>query len=220
MQIVGLLVLLLALTLITLKLKNQNSDGPSVLFPGGALVSGKLYQGDEPDWSFTDDVFTIELQTTEPASSRRIFIMESAGKVYVPSGYMRSFLGKLWKDWAFQVEEGSRLAVARIEGVRYDRKLIREMDPAIITGVANKLAQKYAGGVTLEAVAQISKVSPTETPGFSKWRLGRQAAMNNVTYMKLCGGIALVWVLGLLFVPPFAELVEQLMLLFLSTNAR
>ena len=157
LQIVGLLVLLLALTLITLKLKNQNSDGPSVLFPGGALVSGELYQGDEPDWSFTDDVFTIELQTTDPASSRRIFIMESAGKVYVPSGYMRSFLGKLWKDWAFEVEEGSTLAVARIEGVRYDRKLIREMDPTIIAGVANKLAQKYAGGVTPGAVAQISK---------------------------------------------------------------
>ena len=44
--------------------------------------------------------------------------------------------------------------------------------------------------------------------------------MNNVTYAKVCGGVGLVWVLGLLFIPPFAELVEQLMLLFLSTNAR
>lgn len=44
--------------------------------------------------------------------------------------------------------------------------------------------------------------------------------MNNMTYAKLCGGIALVWTLGLLFVPPFATTVEQLMLLFLSTNAR
>ena len=44
--------------------------------------------------------------------------------------------------------------------------------------------------------------------------------MNNTTYFKVCGGIALVWVLGLLFVPPFAQLVEQLMLAFLSTNAR
>ena len=44
--------------------------------------------------------------------------------------------------------------------------------------------------------------------------------MNNTTYVKLCGGIALIWTLGLLFVPPFAKTVEQLMLLFLSTNAR
>lgn len=43
--------------------------------------------------------------------------------------------------------------------------------------------------------------------------------MNNSTYLKLCGGIGLLWVLGLLFVPPFAQLIESLMLLFLSTNA-
>jgi hypothetical protein len=44
--------------------------------------------------------------------------------------------------------------------------------------------------------------------------------MNNGTYLKLCAAVAVIWVLGLLFVPPFAQLVEQLMLLFLSTNAR
>ena len=157
LQIVGILVMLLAITLVTLKLKNQNADGPSVLFPGGELVSGELYQGADPDWSFSDDIFTIELQTTDPMSSRRIFIMESGGKVYVPSGYMRSFLGKLWKDWAFDVEAGSNLAVARIDGVRYQRELIRVTDPAIVEGVAKKLAQKYAGGDTPEAVAEIAR---------------------------------------------------------------
>ena len=40
------------------------------------------------------------------------------------------------------------------------------------------------------------------------------------TYLKVCGGVLLVWVLALLFVPPFATLVEQLMLGFLSSNAR
>jgi len=157
LQILGIIVLLLAATIVTLKLKNQNADGPSVLFPGGALVSGELHQGAEPDWSFTDDIMTIELQTYEPTSSRRIFIMESGGKVYVPSGYMRSFLGKLWKDWAFDVDAGSKLAVARINGVRYERELVRVRDPAEIAGVAKKLAQKYAGGETPDAVAQIEK---------------------------------------------------------------
>ena len=155
-QIAGMIVLLLALTLITLKLKNQNADGPSVLFPGGELISGELYEGPEPDWSFTDDVFVIELQTNDPVSSRRIFIMESDGKVYVPSGYMRSFLGKLWKDWAFQVEDGSNLVVARINGLRYERELLRINDPAVVDGVAKKLAQKYAGGASPEAVAEIA----------------------------------------------------------------
>jgi hypothetical protein len=155
-QIAGMIVLLLVLTLITLKLKNQNADGPSVLFPGGELISGELHEGPEPDWSFTDDVFVIELQTNNPVSSRRIFVMESEGKVYVPSGYMRSFLGKLWKDWAFQVEDGSSLAVARINGVRYERDLVRINDPTVIDGVAEKLAQKYAGGASPEAIAEIA----------------------------------------------------------------
>ncbi len=44
--------------------------------------------------------------------------------------------------------------------------------------------------------------------------------MKNGSYAKLCAGLALVWALGLIFVPPFATTVEQLMLLFLSTNAR
>jgi hypothetical protein len=82
--------------------------------------------------------------------------MESDGKVYVPSGYMRSFLGKLWKDWAFQVEDGSNLAVARINGVRYERELLRINDPTVVDGVAKKLAQKYAGGASPEAIAEIA----------------------------------------------------------------
>ncbi|MEM7081058.1 MAG: hypothetical protein AAF513_20775 [Pseudomonadota bacterium] len=44
--------------------------------------------------------------------------------------------------------------------------------------------------------------------------------MSNSLYWKVCLGVTALWVLGLLFVPPFAQLVEQLMLLFLSTNAR
>lgn len=157
LQAIGLVAVLLGATLVTLKLKHQNDDGPSVLFPGGKLVSGELHRGPEPDWRFTDDLYTIELQLEEPLASRRIFVMESDGKVYVPSGYMRSFLGRLWKDWAFEADSGDGLAVARIDGVRYERRLIRVRDPAVIDGVAAKLAQKYGGGRSPEAVAQIAR---------------------------------------------------------------
>ena len=44
--------------------------------------------------------------------------------------------------------------------------------------------------------------------------------MSTSTYLKVCGASAVVWALGLLFVPPFAEAVEGLLLLFLTTNAR
>jgi hypothetical protein len=157
LQVIGLVVLLLAATIVTLKVKHQSADGPSVLFPGGELVSGELHTGPEPDWRFTDDVFTIELQLVDPLSSRRTFVMESDGKAYVPSGYMRSFLGQIWKEWAFQADAGDGHAVARIDGVRYERRLVRVQDPAVIEGVAEKLAQKYAGGATPETIAQIEK---------------------------------------------------------------
>jgi hypothetical protein len=115
-----------------------------------------MHAGPDPDWSFTDDVFTIELQLDNPLSSRTIFIMESEGKVYIPSGYMRSVLGRIWKDWAFQADEGDGLAVARINGVRYERQLIRVKDSDVIDGVADKLATKYAGGAP-EAVTAIKQ---------------------------------------------------------------
>ncbi len=39
-------------------------------------------------------------------------------------------------------------------------------------------------------------------------------------YIILCLAINAIWVLGLLFIQPFSDLIEGLMLLFLSTNAR
>lgn len=44
--------------------------------------------------------------------------------------------------------------------------------------------------------------------------------MKTRTYLLVSGSVTLLWVLGLLFVPAFAQTVEQLMLWFLSTNAR
>ena len=159
LQILGIFVLLLLVTIVTKRMQYSDHDGPSILFPGGALVSGQLHSGAEPDWSFTDDTFTIELQTSNPVSSRKIFIAEHDGKIYVPSGYMKSFLGQLWKDWAFDAADGDNLAVARIEGKRYERTLVRVRDKAITDGVGAKIAQKYSPGgeVTPEALAEVRR---------------------------------------------------------------
>jgi len=152
LQIVGIVALILAVAIFTLKIEKQGGDGPSILFPGGALVSGDLHAGPEPDWSFTDQVPIIELQLVDPESSRRIFIMESGGKVYIPSGYMRSMLGRIWKDWAFQADEGDGLAVARINGVRYERQLVRIKEGPVLDGIVAKMATKYGPGATREAI--------------------------------------------------------------------
>jgi len=44
--------------------------------------------------------------------------------------------------------------------------------------------------------------------------------MTTKAYLILCAIITLIWVPALLFIPAVSNTVEQLMLLFLSTNAR
>jgi len=150
-QLLGLLILIFVVAFGTLALRHRGADGPSVLFNGGELVSGELYGGPEPDWRFTRDVGTIELQLTEPMTSRLIWIVESEGKVYVVSGYMNSFLGRLWKHWAVQADRDGE-AVLRVNGVRYPRQLVRIEQGEVLEGVAAELSRKYNSPTTRAAI--------------------------------------------------------------------
>lgn len=141
-----------AVALATMSFENRNNDGPSILFPGGELVSGELYSGAEPDWSFTDDVETIHLQLDDPLSSRLIWIEQSGGKIYITSDYMGTWLGRRWKQWAVHAYKGNGLAVVRINGVRYERKLVRVFYSPLLDGVIEKKIAKYRSRITQEAI--------------------------------------------------------------------
>ncbi len=151
-QILGIVLLVPLVAMATLRLSHANADGPSILFPGGALVSGELHQGPEPDWAFTRQIPTIELQLYDPLSSRLIWIIESEGRIFVASGYMSTFLGRLWKHWAVQADSGDGMAVVRIDGVRYERQLVRIHEGPILDGVAAVMGEKYRAPVTREAI--------------------------------------------------------------------
>lgn len=156
LQMVGFVVLIGAVTIGTLRIQRSSADGATVVFPGGEMVAGELHTGAEPNWSFTDDIFTIELQLNDPMATRRIFILESEGKIYVVSGYMKSFLGKIWKEWAFDADEGNDEGVLRVNNVRYPRQLVRIEEGDVLNGVAAKLLAKYSGvptPVSAEAIA-------------------------------------------------------------------
>ncbi|MDG1026007.1 MAG: hypothetical protein P8R01_08745 [Gammaproteobacteria bacterium] len=156
LQMLGFVVLLGAVTIGTLRVQRSSGDGATVVFPGGEMIAGELHTGPEPDWSFTDDIFTIELQLNDPMATRRIFILESEGKIYVVSGYMKSFLGKVWKEWAFDADAGNDEGVLRVNNVRYPRKLVRIEEGDVLNGVAAKLLAKYSGvptPVAAEAIA-------------------------------------------------------------------
>ena len=160
-QVLGILILISAVAIVTLRIDKRDADGPSILFPGGLFTSGEIHEGAEPDWSFTDERFTIELQLDDPPSSRRTFIMESGGRIYVPSGYMRSLLGRIWKDWAFQADAGDGRGAIRIDGVIYPRRLVRITGGPELDGVLAKMAEKYGQGASEDAI-----------------RLGRQAVQD------------------------------------------
>ncbi len=145
LQMLGFVVLIGAVTIGTLRIQRSGGDGATVVFPGGEMVAGELHTGPEPDWSFTDDIFTIELQLNDPMATRRIFIIESEGKIYVVSGYMKSLLGKIWKEWAFDADAGNDEGVLRVNNVRYPRKLVRIEEGDVLNGVAAKLLAKYSG---------------------------------------------------------------------------
>tara|TARA_R110001592_G_scaffold159092_1_gene390328 strand:+ start:18 stop:572 length:555 start_codon:yes stop_codon:yes gene_type:complete len=156
LQLLGFIVLISAVAIGTLRIQRSSADGATVVFPGGEMVAGELHMGPEPDWSFTDDIFTIELQLNNPMATRRIFILESEGKIYVVSGYMQSFLGRIWKEWAFSADAGNDEGVLRVNNVRYPRKLVRVKEGDVLNGISAKLLAKYSGvptPVSAEAIA-------------------------------------------------------------------
>lgn len=147
------LIVLICLTLIpitavaTAAIKQRFADGPNRVFSGGPLVSGSLHGGPEPDWRFVNSIPTIEMQLEEPSTSRRIWTVEHAGKLFVWSGYMNSTVGRLWKQWPIQAQENGN-AVFRIDGIRYERFLQRIDSGEALDGIATAITAKYPSQTT------------------------------------------------------------------------
>ena len=168
LQLVGFVVLIGAVAIGTLRIQRSSADGATVVFPGGEMIAGEIHTGPEPDWSFTDEVFTIELQLNNPMATRRIFILESEGKIYVVSGYMKSTLGKIWKEWAFDADEGNNEGVLRVNNVRYPRQLVRIKKGDVLNGVSAKLLAKYSG-VPTPVPAEAIATARADIEGGNSW---------------------------------------------------
>ena len=150
---VCLTITLVPLTLFgSLAIKANLSDGPSVLFSGGPLISGEMVTSQEPDWSFVSNVRTFELQLINPARSRTLWIVEHDGKLYLNSNYMGGIRQRLWKRWPEHAERDGR-AIMRIEGKRYQRNLIRLKSGPIVDEVTQAFSEKYPVKMTPAEVA-------------------------------------------------------------------
>ncbi len=149
--VLGCLLLIPITAVVTAAAKQRMSDGAKSFFSGGPLVAGDLHTGPDPDWSFLDDIQTIELQLMDPPRSRRIWATHHDGKLYVWSGYMSSTVGKIWKGWPGDAERDGR-AVLRMGGKRFERQLRRITEGDELDGITAAVAKKYPSRMTRESV--------------------------------------------------------------------
>jgi hypothetical protein len=138
----SLLVLVSITAIGTASLKARTFDGPTQLFAGGPLISGPLIMGPEPDWRFTDEIDSIELQLLDPPTSRRVWVIQYDGRIFVVSGDRDTLLGRFVFTWPFQAAEDGR-AFVRIDGKRYPRHLRRVQSGEDLEGILAAMQKKY-----------------------------------------------------------------------------
>jgi len=124
-------------------------EGDLARVAAGPFTSGEQQSSlEEPDWRFLKDYFTVEFQLLDPARSRTTFVMETDGRIFIPSGYMNTTMGKIWKHWPAEAEKDGR-AILRVDGKLYDRQLVRLKEGEILTAVLAELSRKYMGGANI-----------------------------------------------------------------------
>ena len=148
--ILGGLIVLIVLTVGGIFTAARFSDGPIEgrleIVSAGPFTSGELQSGiEEPNWDFLKEYFTVEFQLLNPSRSRTTFIMEVDGRIFIPSGYMNSTVGKIWKHWPMEAEKDGR-AILRVDGKLYERSMVRINEGEILDDVLAELSRKYAGG--------------------------------------------------------------------------
>lgn len=153
LRVIGRVLAVLLAAIAILLVGARFADGPVAIIAGGPFTSGTLVTGPEPDWSLVHDVREVEFQLMEPARSRTTWILDHEGKAYIPSGYMTSWWGKLWKQWPHEAEKDPRILL-RIGNDIYERKLVRVQEGPAVAPLLAELSRKYGGGreIPLEMV--------------------------------------------------------------------
>ena len=124
---------------VVLSIVARFSDGPIAAFAGGPLVAGELVTEAVDDWTFVEDVETVEFQLEHPARSRTVWIIVHQGQLYIPCG-LPNF--KAFKQWPHEAMQDGR-SIVRIDGKRYSLQAARMQDPDLFDIIVSKIAKKY-----------------------------------------------------------------------------
>ncbi len=153
LRILGGFILALVVAIAGTLIGVRFADGPWGMVAGGPFKTGEPYRGPEPDWSFVEDIDTIELQSVEPARSRTTWVVHHGGRAFIPCGYMDSAWGRIWKQWPIEADRDGR-AIVRIDGTLYDRYLVRIRDSESMRPIVKELARKYFGQAASDTAGQ------------------------------------------------------------------
>ncbi len=145
LRVLAGLVVAVVLAVVALLVAARFADGPLGPVAGGPFAYESLRQGPEPDWNDIRDRDTVEFQLLDPPRSRTTWILVHGGRIYIPCGYMDTDWGRLWKQWPIEAEKDGR-AVLRIDGVLYDRELVRIRDGDQLPFLLSELRRKYRQG--------------------------------------------------------------------------
>ena len=124
------------------------ADGPWALIAGGPFTTGTL-SATPPDPAALKDVAEVQFQLESTGRSRTSWIMENNGRLFIPSGYMNTPQGKIWKHWPMDAEKDGRI-ILRVDGVLYEMNMVRVMDDPDLGGAMAEVGRKYLPGATAE----------------------------------------------------------------------
>ena len=127
-------------------------DGPIEVFSGGPFKTGELMHNDFQDWDRYADIDTIQLQSLEPPRSRTLWLVVIDNRIFVPSAYMNTRFGKIWKRWPRQAEQDGR-ALMRVGDKIYERQMVRiDADHELTPRIVDAMKNKYPGNITVNQV--------------------------------------------------------------------
>ena len=138
--LLNVIVILMVLGALSM-LASTRLDGPRGLLAGGPFQSGA--EAISPaDWSFLEGQDTLEFQTEAPERSRTVWLVVHDNRLFLVSGYMNTFVGKLWKKWPFHIEANPNVLI-RDQGKIFKQRLNRLREGAIPVAVMQKFSDKY-----------------------------------------------------------------------------
>ena len=136
------------------------SGGPLGIVPGGHL-DGPLAADQSPDWSFTEQVRTIQVEV-DPAHPLSVttWVFTLDGALYVAADFFNPF-----KRWPRLALADPRVRL-RIDGRIYERSAVRVTDPATIERLRRAIAVKYDiadGGIASKVEVWFFRMDPRPT---------------------------------------------------------